>query len=295
MMMLDAHPEIYVSRESWFLIDLMDALPLHGFLRPDQVDKAFDIIRKHPRWQRWGITDTILAECLQSLSNPDLATLVEAVFRLDLGDDDKSRWGDKTPGYVTEVERIHSLFPNAQFIHIIRDARDVCISLRKVGWHGPTVVHMARYWREQVAIGMATGRRLGNSNYLEVSYEALVTDVESTLRNICLFLAVPFDTKMLVWHKQTAEKTADSPMKFQTKLDRAPRPSDVGRWRNELSRLSVVVVEAYAGDVMIQAGQARHFGRDLSFFRPLFNSYALTCSALVRVLRLLRRPRLAAR
>ncbi|UCE90143.1 MAG: sulfotransferase [Pseudomonadota bacterium] len=269
MMMLDAHPGLGMSRESWFLIDLMNALPLHGALSLEQVHQAFEIIGTHPRWQ---IADSELRACLDGLDQPELAELVTAVFQLDLERGGKTRWGDKTPAYVREIARIHSLFPRAQFIHLIRDVRDVCISLRNVGWHGPTLGHMARYWRAHVSSGIAAGRALGAELYLEVPYETLVTDVEATLRRICAFLGEPFSPAMLTWYEHTAAKTASRPMKFQTKLDRAPRASDVGRWRAEMSALDLAIVEANAGETMDRAGQVRRYPKSLSWFGPLLSA-----------------------
>lgn len=270
MMMLDAHPGLGVSRESWFLIDLMNALPLQGPLSQHQVDEAFDIIRQHPRWQRWNIPDRDLQTRLSKLTAPDLAELVEAVFQLDLERGKKARWGDKTPAYVHEIKRIHSMFPQARFIHIIRDARDVCISLSKVGWHGPKLRHMASYWHAEVMSGIEAGRTLGSDIYLEVPYEKLVMLTEDSLKQICTFLDEPFDKSMLAWYDLTAEKTADRPMRFQTKLGRAPRPSDIGRWKNEMSSYEVAIVEAYAGKAMDHAYQRRRFPKALIFLRPLF-------------------------
>lgn len=285
MMMLDAHANLGVSRESWFLIELMDTLPVHGPLNRQQVDSAYEIIRQHPRWQRWNIPDNTLTARLEKLATPDLAELVEAVFQLDLDRSQKTRWGDKTPAYVREIERIHSMFPQAYFIHIIRDARDVCISLKNVGWHGPTLRHMASYWREEVISGINAGRALGPEAYLEVPYEKLVTNTEATLREICSFLGEPFDANMLAWYDLTAEKTADRPMKFQTKLNRAPRASDTGRWKNEMSSLEVAVVEAYAGDAMDEAYQQRRFAKSLRLLRPLVRLIEVLRSVAGRVRR----------
>ncbi|HED36483.1 MAG TPA: sulfotransferase [Gammaproteobacteria bacterium] len=285
MMMLDAHPNLGVSRESWFLIELMDALPLHGSLNQQQVDMAYDIIHQHPRWQRWNIPDSELASHLKKLNNPDLAELVETVFQLDLGRSEKTRWGDKTPAYVREIKRIHSMFPQACFIHIIRDARDVCISLRNVGWHGPSLRHMARYWRNEVNSGIEAGKTIGSDIYLQIPYEKLVTDTEATLREICSFLGEPFETNMLAWYDLTAKKTAGRPMKFQTKLNRAPHPDDIGRWKKEMTSLDVAVVEAYAGDTMDKAGQQRRFTKYTHLLRPLLRMLQIIRAVLRRIRR----------
>jgi hypothetical protein len=289
MMMLDAHQNLGVSRESWFLIDLMNALPLRSPLDQSQVDKAFQIISQHPRWLRWSIPDAQLEQCLEKMAGHNLSKLVEAVFKLDLERSNKSRWGDKTPGYVREIGRIHSMFPQACFIHIIRDARDVCISLKNVGWHGTTLGDMAQYWSNAVSSGIRAGRLLGDDLYLEVAYEELVRNTESSLKKICRFLKIPFDENMLLWHELTASKTADRPMRFQTKLNRPPRASDTERWRTELSKLEVAIVEANAGDVMDAVGQQRYYTKNQQLVKLLVSLSLILRSVAVRMLRIFRR------
>jgi len=289
MMMLDAHPHLGVARESWFLIELMRALPLKGELSRENIQSAYEIISRHRRWRNWEIPDAVLQNCLDSLQKPDLATLIEAVFRLDERLAGKPRWGDKTPAYVLEIERLREVFPDARFIHIIRDARDVCVSLRKVKWHGPTVVHMAKYWRRHVEAGIRAGQRLGDDVYLQISYESIVADVEGSLEAICRFLEIPFDRGLLSWHERAAEMTADKPMQFQSKIHRAPRPEDLERWKRELPTIAVAAVECMAGDIMQEVGQRRRFGRQVRLLYPLFMIYAIAMSGLKSVWRTARK------
>jgi hypothetical protein len=289
MMMLDAHPQLGVARESWFLIELMNALPLKVELSRENIQSAYQIISRHPRWRNWEVPDAALKNCLDSLQKPDLGTLIEAVFRLDQRLADKPRLGDKTPAYVLEMERLREVFPDARFIHLIRDARDVCVSLRKVGWHGPTVVHMARYWRRHVETGIRAGQRLGNDAYLQIPYESIVADVEGSLRAICRFLEIPFDRGLLSWHERAAEMTAAKPMRFQSKIHRAPRPEDLERWKDELPTIAVAAVECMAGDIMHEVGQSRRFGRGVRMLYPLFMIYATSMSGLKVVWRTTRK------
>ena len=57
----------------------------------------------------------------------------------------KSSTPDKSPGYITKMALLHKLYPDAKFVHIIRDGRDVWLSLKKLGWE-TNVVKVGRIW-----------------------------------------------------------------------------------------------------------------------------------------------------
>src|SRR5215207_1941943 len=120
-LMLNEHPDIAIPRESLFLIDLMDSLPRTGALNDRQRDRAIQIMSRHPRWRDMEIDDREFAERVRSLSLPTLADVIETVYRIQLLRVGKTRWGDKTPGYLIEIDRLRQVFPRAQFIHLIRD------------------------------------------------------------------------------------------------------------------------------------------------------------------------------
>lgn len=257
--MLNKHSRLHVPRESWFLIDLMDALPPDKPLSPEQIEDAFNTIRTHERWSDWELSHEKLRERLSCLTSPTLAQVVDAVFRLSGEHVGRVRWGDKTPGYVREIDRLARLFPRAKFIHLIRDARDVCLSLSKVWWHGQTFRDWARYWSESVEVGTASGRRLGRDRYMEVNYEGLVRHPGDELERICRFLGVPFESGMLTFHQDAQKNIAPWEGQLHWKTAQPPDPENTQKWRRELFCLQVLSVEAVAGETMAKLGQARRF------------------------------------
>ena len=114
---------------------------------------------------------------------------IEAIYGIQLLRCGKTRWGDKTPGYLIEIDRLRQVFPNAKFIHLIRDARDVSLSLWRKGWFGPHLRNAARHWSESVRTGIEQGRLLPPGSYHEIRYEDLVRDRISS----CAPLPVPGD------------------------------------------------------------------------------------------------------
>lgn len=107
---------------------------------------------------------------------------------------DDTIWGDKSPNYLTEMPLLRSLFPEARFLHIIRDPRDHCLSVVKTWRKNP--LRAATMWRLEVGQARSFGRTLGQ-HYHEVRFEDLITEPESTLQEICGFLGLPFEAAMM--------------------------------------------------------------------------------------------------
>jgi hypothetical protein len=102
---------------------------------------------------------------------------------------------------------------------------------------------------------------------------------------ICRFQEIPFDRGLLSWHERAAEMTAAKPMRFQSKIHRAPRPEDLERWKNELPTIAVAAVECMAGDIMQEVGHSRRFSRGVRMLYSLFMIYAISMSGLKAVWR----------
>lgn len=266
-LMVNIHSRLSVPGESWFLSDLMDALPSEGPLTSDQAELALGIIEGHWRWREWGLDAEDLRTVLRSLQKPDLADLIHATYSMTLPDAPKVRWGDKTPGYATEIERLHRVFPNAQFLHIIRDGRDVCLSLKKTRWHGEATWTIADYWGSTVMAACRAGRALPPGLYKEVAYEDLVLDTRTVLESVCEFLGVDWEVAMLDFHTTAKDNVPDRADGHLSKTRRRPRRSDVSRWGREQRRRQTVIFEAFAGSALELAGYRRSARHGLGLVR----------------------------
>src|SRR5919204_347134 len=115
----------------------------------------------------------------------------------------------KTPHYVTALPRIGRALPEARFVHVIRDGRDVALSTnrRLVELRGSRPVpieRMAKRWRHRIL--SARGVTQVADRYLEVRYEDLVRDTEPTLRRGCEFINLAYGPAMLAYHERAAER-----------------------------------------------------------------------------------------
>ena len=272
-LMLNEHPRIRIPRETNFIPELIKQFPLNSELSEDDKYLALNLISKHQKWESWATTPQRLEETILSLKQPFLHQLIDAIYHSCSNPENKPRWGDKTILNTLKVELLHQIFPNAKFIHIIRDARDVCASFHKAylldpnnpSWkiNGQYISNATFHWCKHVNAAIEAGKKLDSNLYLEIKYEDIVLKTEETLKHICKFIEEEYDSKMLSFYKNGAikEMAVDQPHheQYHTKTRRPPRPSDTYRWRREMNWIDIALVEAFAGKTMDRVGQIRHF------------------------------------
>lgn len=113
----------------------------------------------------------------------------------------KPRWAEKTPAHVFHINLIRDLYPEAQFIHILRNGRDVVRSLQSMPWAPRQIRWSCRRWVESVRAARDASHELPASQFFELRYEDLVNDGKQTVQQLCQFLNEPFTDQMLEFDK----------------------------------------------------------------------------------------------
>lgn len=194
---------------------------------------------------QWGLAATP-AELAHHRS---FAGMASALYEEWAGRDGKPRWGDKTPNHARHIPLLARLWPGAQFVHIIRDGRDVACSWLERGWIGD--VHgIGLAWARTVAAGRRDGTALGPEQYLELRYEHLVHEPERTMRAVCAFLGEEYTPELLTPHRQGDPMVGAGRESYTTAI----RPTSVCRWRSELDGDQQALFAAAAGDVLEDLG-----------------------------------------
>ncbi len=112
----------------------------------------------------------------------------------------KSRWAEKTPAHVHHIAFIHEVFPDAQFIHMIRSGYEVVKSLQNMPWAPRRIGWSTKTWVSSVQAGRAAGAKLPPGQYHELRYEQLVKEPQRALEELCAFLGETFSPQMLEFH-----------------------------------------------------------------------------------------------
>ena len=187
------------------------------------------------------------------------ADAVRRVFAAYASAQGKSRYADKTPGYARELDTLAALLPEARFVHLVRDGRDVAPAIAAAPWGPKRLGDTALTWQRTVNAGRAAGLRLGRDRYHEVSYEQLVSDAATTLARLCAFIDVPFDPAMLQ-PESRAERMVAGFRAFgpHTSL-RRPITQGLRDWRCDLADRDVALIETMVGDTLVAAGYELRF------------------------------------
>lgn len=156
----------------------------------------------------------------------------------------KRIWCEKTPMYVHHIPLLADAFPEARFIHIIRDGRDCAASFHR-RWRFNPARTIAR-WKTAVRTGRREGQRLG-ARYLEVRYEEVTKAPDAAFKDLLAFLSIPFESSVLT----TARSNVDMPASSSGKVVRNTRKADAYFGRSVVSRM-----EAVGGQLLTELGYA---------------------------------------
>lgn len=251
--MLDAHPMLAIPPETHFIGQVLEASKERG----DSRSAFLRAIAQSRNWSNFKTDAAKLSERIHRIQPFDTGEALRVFYGLYAERFDKPRWGDKTPGYLTRMRRIQALLPEAHFIHLVRDGRDVALSVLPLmdrDGERHTVEDGARWWVERLKRGQRESA--GIANYLEIRYEDLASEPEPTLRKICEFLVLPWDTAMLRFHEGAAQRLVvdDQSPRDAPGLSKPPNTNQIGRWREEMSPTELARVEEIAGQMLREYG-----------------------------------------
>lgn len=175
----------------------------------------------------------------------------------------KPRVAEKSAMNVLFFKPLFTLYPDAKFIHVVRDGRDVAASLLARRWRDPRSGRVfdycadagvaGRYWSELVKIGLEAERGLGPANVFRLAYEDLANAPEPTLRKAFAFLGLDDRPETLRFHARNLDLVGIE-LESAATLSRPINADAVGRWRRDLSPKQVAAVERSAGAELAALG-----------------------------------------
>jgi hypothetical protein len=265
------HPQIAITPEShwipvWF--EERRGLTADGMVTP----KLIDVLLNDHQFARLRIGRDGLARLIASGYRCSYSAFVTAVLDLYGKRKRKPLVGNKTPQYVEHISTLHSLWPTARFVHLIRDGRDIWLSVANWSktpqtrlaslptWKSDPVSTTAMWWESNVRLGCESGKSLGPGLYYEIRYECLVSRPQEECSSLCAFLGVPYHEGMLRFH-ESHKRSDHMPVAKGGWLPWRPIVPGLRDWRTQMPHEDVERFEAVAGDLLGELGYPRAFPR----------------------------------
>jgi hypothetical protein len=172
-------------------------------------------------------------------------------------DQNVKRWADCTPDHLLYLQRIKETIPEALIIHIIRDGRDVALSMEKQGWIRPLpgdaderLAVAALYWEWIVNRGRQTGKTLG-ADYCEIHFEDLIREPRSVLRKLSAFIEHDLN------YDHIQQVGIGSVLEPNSSFETGSTGEDfnpVARWKEALPQQDVIRLESLIGGTLRELG-----------------------------------------
>lgn len=256
--LLGSHSNCIATPESQFIFDLIQGSHLSAniTIEPDQVIKQ---LSKHWRFKLWNLKLSTNDFKIKEINT--YSELIQFIVNTYASQNDKpnaSYWIDHTPEHIQHIATLMKLFPEAKFIHIIRDGRAIASSVLNLDWGGlHTIPQIAQWWVRQIGYGLAAENYLGKAISKQVKYENLLLKPEETLKEICTFIGINYQVKMLKGNDYKVPSYTESQHKL---IGTKPDSKQITIWKKRLSSRQIEIFESSTQDILSYLGYTPEFG-----------------------------------
>jgi hypothetical protein len=133
-------------------------------------------------------------------------------------------------------EQLPKIWPNAKYICLSRDPRDVARSAVQMGWTGCSY-YGADYWLAAYSSWQSLRTKVAASSLLEVRFEDLIADSQTCIKRVSDFLNISYDPTMMDIDKDTTYSPPD--------------PYAANSWQNSADSEEIALIEARIGATIL--------------------------------------------
>lgn len=236
--------KISFGTESQFIVRYARRLAAYGDLRQRA---NLERLVSHIATERWfercqskfgfrTSPEAIVADILE----PTYAGVLDAIFSQLARHMGTLRWGDKTPDYVHDLDVLGSLFPQGRYLHLVRDGRDVALSVMGRFWGAKNIFMAAWEWREALEQCEAFAASMPAAQVLTIRYEDLLAEPAATFDRLLPFLQIEADPALRAY--------------LADELPRLLKRDNHDKWRKHWGEREQASFERVAGSALARHG-----------------------------------------
>jgi hypothetical protein len=256
---LNGHKDLFIPPECGFAIWLYRKYKAENFNSPDVISSYILDLKKTNKFETWGLNINWLKDYLLSQPLSGYADLIDKIYTYyaQVNKIDFKRWGDKNNFYLEFIPELNQIFPNAQFIHCVRDGRDVAcsyleLSSKKIlSKYRPilpkSINEIAEEWKTNNEIIEESMEPIAESRKIRVRHEDLVTKFDETVNKLTDFLNLDYDPLIEFYYDVKKAKEPEEFMQWKEKLYQKPDISTIERYKSDLTPEQINIFNAISG------------------------------------------------
>jgi hypothetical protein len=211
----------------------------------------------HPLESSVSIND-VYEEYKGSEQNHSLFDVQKSLYNVYADEEGCSAWASKYPALWDCLDEVFDYYEKPKFVYLVRDARDVVLSFKtsNVGKYHP--YFNAKRWQDEQSKGVELLEKYGDSVHT-LRYKDLLKDPESVVRDVCDFLEMEYDQRMLFYYETEEAKAASESAGALENLDSPIMSDNYDKFKENLSEEEIKITEKVAGDTLEYFGYERMY------------------------------------
>ncbi len=268
--LFDAHPNVIIPYEWPMLLLLQRQFGKVSHWDKPGLESFYRALFQPLRLSYWSIRnwpgidlELLHSNLLECEGEHSLETLLKVVYYHHtsfFGKKEILLIGDKNPAISNHPELLAKLFPEAKFIHLVRDYRDNLVSMLDVDFEMPNVTLLTYRWKYSFRL-IEKSARLHPERFRTIRYEQFVKSPEKEFGSLCKFLNLPEDPSIANFNAMKERITAGfSPEIISRYFSSLLQPIDerkVGIYRQKLTERQIRIADLVAGSCAEKAGYKR--------------------------------------
>ncbi|MBC8320108.1 MAG: sulfotransferase [Bacteroidetes bacterium] len=262
--LFDAHPNVSFPPECQFIVNLF---PKYGHItnwtEKDLLLFYNDLISQW-LFDTWNMDYNKLKKSILLLAgNNSYGAICKVVYKQYTSLFEKGELlfiGDKNPGYAIYSKLLLKIFPEAKFIHIIRDYRDNFVSVKNVDFELPVPSLVVQKWKYFVK-KFNKDSAIKPEAFHVIKYEDLANEPKLHMQQLCNFIGIEYNAIVFDFHEKKDEILKTYPPgyinTYHSNLMHKVNTGKIGVWKKQLSPLQIKLMDATAGKIAEQTGYPR--------------------------------------
>lgn len=185
-------------------------------------------------------------------------------------------WCCKSLANINYINDIEAYYPDAKYIYLYRDGRDVALSFQKAVVGEKHIYNIAKDWTTSQEIALQLRNDVADKRFFAISYEQLTSDSENSARSLCDFLGVEFNQNMFEFHKTDEARNAASSSKLWQNVTQPVISNNTNKFLDSMAEEDLEIFESVAGHVLDELNFERFIietGKEIVFSNEQINTF----------------------